>query len=124
MLKKLHLHRGKYGLYDNNGRLYCKPCGKKMDETREDSLTRHVTAGIHDVACAKLIQFILFVLPLIVLRGNRSAYCWCCAGAWHIPPLQHLMTGHAGCCWWRGEEAGLSCLERAVHRDPVIPLLI
>ena len=25
---------GKYGLYDNNGRLYCKPCGKKMDETR------------------------------------------------------------------------------------------
>ena len=30
---------GKYGLYDNNGALYCKPCGKKMDETREDSLT-------------------------------------------------------------------------------------
>ena len=24
---------GKYGLYDNNGKLYCKPCGKKMDET-------------------------------------------------------------------------------------------
>ena len=26
----------KYGLYDNNGALYCKPCGKKVDETRED----------------------------------------------------------------------------------------
>ena len=38
----------KYGLYDNNGALYCKPCGKKMDETREDSLTKHVTSGIHD----------------------------------------------------------------------------
>ena len=34
---------GKYGLYDNNGALYCKPCGKKMDEAREDSLTKHVT---------------------------------------------------------------------------------
>ena len=22
---------GKYGLYDNNSALYCKPCGKKMD---------------------------------------------------------------------------------------------
>ena len=34
---------GKYGLYDNNVKLYYiyyKPCGKKMDETREDSLTR------------------------------------------------------------------------------------
>ena len=28
----------KHGLYDNNGKLYCKPCGKKMDETREDSV--------------------------------------------------------------------------------------
>ena len=43
---------GKYGLYDNNGALYCKPCGKKMDETWEDSLTKHVTSGIHDAACA------------------------------------------------------------------------
>ena len=47
---------GKYGLYDNNGKLYCKPCGKKMDEAREDSLTRHVTSGIHDVACARHIR--------------------------------------------------------------------
>ena len=47
---------GKYGLYDNNGKLYCKPCGKKMDETREDSLTRHVISGIHDAACAKVIR--------------------------------------------------------------------
>ena len=46
---------GKYGLYDNNGAPYCKPCGKKMDETREDSLTKHVTSGIHDTACAKHI---------------------------------------------------------------------
>ena len=46
---------GKYGLYDNNGKLYCKPCGKKMDETQEDSLTRHVISGINDAACAKLI---------------------------------------------------------------------
>ena len=55
---------GKYGLYDNNGKLYCKPCGKKMDETREDSLTRHVISGIHDAACAKVIcagaQLVLF----------------------------------------------------------------
>ena len=64
---------GKYGLYDNNGRLYCKPRGKKMDETLEDSLMKHVV-------CAKHIQFLFFVLLLIVLRGNRSAYCWCCAG--------------------------------------------
>ena len=47
---------GQYGLYDNNGRLYCKPYGKKMDETREDSLTKHVTSGIHDVVCAKHIR--------------------------------------------------------------------
>ena len=47
---------GKYGLYDNNGKLYCKPCGKKMDETREASLTRHVISGIHDAACAKVIR--------------------------------------------------------------------
>ena len=47
---------GKYGLYDNNGKLYCKPCGKKMDETREDSLTRHVISGIHDAMCAKVIR--------------------------------------------------------------------
>ena len=44
---------GMYSLYDNNGKLYCKPCGKKMDETREDSLTKNVTSGFHDVACAK-----------------------------------------------------------------------
>ena len=43
---------GKYGLYDNIGRLYCKPCGKKMDETRDESLMKHVTSGVHDVACA------------------------------------------------------------------------
>ena len=47
---------GKYGLYDNNGALYCKPCGKKMDETREDSLTKHVTSGIHDAVCANHIR--------------------------------------------------------------------
>ena len=41
---------GQYGLYNNNGRLYYKPCGKKMDETGEDSLTKHATSGIHDVA--------------------------------------------------------------------------
>ena len=29
---------GKHGLYDNNGKLYCKACGKKMNETREDSV--------------------------------------------------------------------------------------
>ena len=46
---------GRYGPYDNNGRLYCKPCGKKMDETREDLVTKHVTSGIYDVACAKHI---------------------------------------------------------------------
>ena len=32
---------GKYGLYDNNGALSCKPCGKKMDATR----MKHVTSG-------------------------------------------------------------------------------
>ena len=51
-----------------------------MDETRDESLTKHVTSGIHVFACAKHIQSILFVLPLIVLRGNRLAYFWCCAG--------------------------------------------
>ena len=44
------------GLYDDNGKLYRKPCGKKMDETREDSLTKHITPGFHGVACAKHIR--------------------------------------------------------------------
>ena len=47
---------GKYGLYDNNGALHCKPRGKKMDATQEDSLTKHVTSGIRDVACANHIR--------------------------------------------------------------------
>ena len=51
-----------------------------MDETRKDSLMKHVTSGIHDVACAKHLQSLFFVLPLIVLRGNRLAYGWCCTG--------------------------------------------
>ena len=46
----------KYGLYDNNSRLYCKLYGKKMDETREDSLTKHVTSGIRDVVCANMFS--------------------------------------------------------------------
>ena len=46
----------KYGLYDNNLALYYKPYGKKMDETREDSLTKHVTSRIHDAACANDIR--------------------------------------------------------------------
>ena len=72
---------GKYGLYDNNGRLYCKPCGKKVDETQKGSLTKHVTSGIHDVLCAKHIQSLYFVLLLIRGNsGNRSAYCWCSVG--------------------------------------------
>ena len=54
---------GKYGLYDSNGVLYCKPCGEKMDETREDSLTKHVASGIHDAACANHIRAVAkFVL--------------------------------------------------------------
>mmetsp|Transcript_28989 Transcript_28989/g.48143 ORF Transcript_28989/g.48143 Transcript_28989/m.48143 type:complete len:120 (-) Transcript_28989:399-758(-) len=59
----------------NNGALYCKPCGKKMDETQEDSLMKHVTSGNHDVVCAKHIQSLFLVLLLIVLRGNRLACC-------------------------------------------------
>ena len=47
---------GKYGLYGNNGKLYCKPCGKKMDETRGGALTRHVISEIHDATCAKVIR--------------------------------------------------------------------
>ena len=71
--------------------------GKKMDETREDSLTKHVTSGIHDVVRAKHIQSLFFVLPLIVPRGNRSAYCWCCAGhAANAPPASDERT-HAAC---------------------------
>ena len=62
-----------------------------MDETRGDSLMKHVTSGIHDVACAKHIQSILFVLPLIVLLGNRLAFFWA-VGARHKPPRLHPMT--------------------------------
>ena len=38
---------------------------KKMDETREDSLTKHATSGIYDVVCAKHIQPLFFVLALM-----------------------------------------------------------
>ena len=68
---------GKYGLYDNNGRLYCKPRGKKMDETPEDSLT---LPQVFTMLCAPNIFSLFFPLPLIVLQGNQSAYCWCSAG--------------------------------------------
>jgi hypothetical protein len=42
---------GKYGLYNNNGELYCKCCGKKVDQSREDSIRAHIvtTQGSSDI---------------------------------------------------------------------------
>ena len=36
--------------------LYYKPCGKKMDETWEDLLMKHVSSGIHDAVCTNHIH--------------------------------------------------------------------
>ena len=34
---------GKYGLYNNNGVLTCRPCGQRLDYTRDDVITTHDT---------------------------------------------------------------------------------
>ena len=41
---------GKYGLYENGGLLFCKPCGKKVDWNREDSIKDHIVAEKHENA--------------------------------------------------------------------------
>ena len=33
---------GKYALYSNNGLLFCKPCGKKVDYLRDESIQHHI----------------------------------------------------------------------------------
>ena len=41
-----------------------------MDETLEDSLTKHVTSGIHDVPCAKPIPYIVLLTHVFVADQN------------------------------------------------------
>ena len=117
MLKKVAIAQrvekyGKYGLYDNNRRLYCKPCGKKTDDTWEDSLTKHGTSGIHDVVCAKHIRSLFFVLALIVLRGTRLAYCWCCAGRGANRPA--CIRQRDKCCMFPAARWCIICMEKQV----------
>ena len=47
---------GKYGLYNNNGVLTCGPCGQRLDYTRDDVITTHITRDGHDRKCAAQIS--------------------------------------------------------------------
>ena len=47
---------GKYGLYDNNGLLFCKCCGKQVDCHREDSIWSHAATPFHEQSCEKNMQ--------------------------------------------------------------------
>ena len=47
---------GKYGLYNNNGVLTCRPCGQRLDYTRDDVITTHITRDGHDRKCAAQIS--------------------------------------------------------------------
>ena len=43
----------KYGLYEYNGSLCCRPCTEKVDYTREDTITPHVISETHDIQAVK-----------------------------------------------------------------------
>ena len=47
---------GKYGLYNNNGLLFCKPCGKEGDYLRNDSIQHHILTDLHDCNCARHVR--------------------------------------------------------------------
>ena len=47
---------GKYGLYNNNGVLTCGPCGQRLDYTRDDVTTTHITRDGHDRKCVAQIS--------------------------------------------------------------------
>ena len=42
---------GKYGLYNGNGVLMCRCCGKRVDYNREDTINSHITSQTHDKRC-------------------------------------------------------------------------
>ena len=46
---------GKYGLYNDHDVLRCKPCAKRVDHEREDSITHHILTDLHERNCAKHI---------------------------------------------------------------------
>jgi len=43
-------------LYNNNGLLTCGPCGQRLDYTRDDVITTHITRDGHDRKCAAQIS--------------------------------------------------------------------
>ena len=47
---------GKCGLYNNNGVLTCGPCGQRLDYTRDNLITTHITRDAHDRKCAARIS--------------------------------------------------------------------
>ena len=45
----------KYGIYNDHDVLLCKPCAKRIDHEREDSITHHILTNLHERSCAKHI---------------------------------------------------------------------
>uniref|UniRef100_A0A7S4LKC2 DUF659 domain-containing protein n=1 Tax=Eutreptiella gymnastica TaxID=73025 RepID=A0A7S4LKC2_9EUGL len=65
---------GKYGLYNGNGVLLCRCCGKRVDYNREDTINSHITSQTHDKRCA---AHIAEGAPYVLAPGyNERQQCY------------------------------------------------
>ena len=64
---------GKYGLYNGNGVLMCRCCGKRVDHNREDIINSHIMSQTHDKCCAAHIaEGAPYVLAPVTTNGNNA----------------------------------------------------
>ena len=45
-----------YGLYNNDGALFCRPCGKRVDMHREDTIKDHIVSDLHESQVLKRVN--------------------------------------------------------------------